>query len=229
MHQDCTPTKPLIDTFGRTHTSLRLSVTDRCNIRCFYCMPVDGVRFLPKSQILTFEEMERFVGITAAMGISRIRITGGEPLVRSELPQLVHRLVAVAGVEEVALTTNGMLLDQQAEPLKQAGLARLNISLDTLDAAKFERITRRQGLDRVLAGIDAAQRAGFERIRLNAIAVRNETEDEVVPLVEFAIERGLEMRFIEFMPLDADANWTADQVLTGAAHSRVDYRRAWAA
>jgi cyclic pyranopterin phosphate synthase len=207
--------EPLVDTFGRVHTSLRLSVTDRCNIRCFYCMPAETIRFLPRGEILTFEEIERFVRITAAMGVSRIRITGGEPLVRAELPKLVKLLVAVGGVEEVTLTTNGLLLDERAEALKRAGLERLNISLDTLDAAKFEQMTRRQGLEGVLAGIDAAQRAGFERIRLNAIAVRHQTEGEVVPLVEFATSRGLEMRFIEFMPLDADQGWHRDQVLSG--------------
>ncbi len=178
-------------------------------------MPAKEVRFLPRSEILSFEEIERFVRVTAAMGVSRVRITGGEPLVRSELPTLVGKLAAVSGVEEVALTTNGMLLDEHAAPLREAGLDRLNISLDTLDAAKFEQMTRRQGLDRVLAGIDAAQHAGFTRIRLNALAIRHQTEDEVVPMVEFAIERGLQMRFIEFMPLDADAQWTDDQVLTG--------------
>ena len=178
-------------------------------------MPAEEVRFLPRSEILTFEEIERFVGVTAAMGVSRVRITGGEPLVRTALPTLVAKLVAIDGVDEVALTTNGMLLDEQAAPLRQAGLHRLNISLDTLDAAKFEQMTRRQGLNRVLAGIDAAQQAGFERIRLNALAIRHQAEDEVVPLVEFAMERGLQMRFIEFMPLDADAQWTDNQVLTG--------------
>lgn len=196
---------------------MRLSVTDRCNIRCFYCMPAEGVRFLPRSEILSFEEITRFVRVVVPMGVTRIRITGGEPLVRAELPTLIAMLREIDGLEDLALTTNGMLLGEQAEPLKQAGLDRLNISLDTLDAAKFERMTRRQGLEQVLAGIDAAQQAGFASIRLNALAIRDETEEEVVPLVEFARSRGLVMRFIEFMPLDAEGAWQHDRVLTGEA------------
>ncbi|WP_425399733.1 GTP 3',8-cyclase MoaA [Aeoliella sp.] len=206
-----------MDSFDRTHTSLRLSVTDRCNIRCFYCMPAEGVRFLPRSEILSFEEITHFVRVVVPMGVTRIRITGGEPLVRAELPTLIAMLREIDGLEDLALTTNGMLLGEQAEPLKQAGLDRLNISLDTLDAAKFERMTRRQGLEQVLAGIDAAQRAGFASIRLNALAIRDETEEEVVPLVQFARSRGLVMRFIEFMPLDAEGAWQHDRVLTGEA------------
>ncbi len=215
---DSLPTRPpLVDSFDRTHTSLRLSVTDRCNIRCFYCMPAEGVRFLPRSEILSFEEITHFVRVVVPMGVTRIRITGGEPLVRAELPTLIAMLREIDGLEDLALTTNGMLLGEQAEPLKQAGLDRLNISLDTLDAAKFERMTRRQGLEQVLAGIDAAQRAGFASIRLNALAIRDETEEEVVPLVQFARSRGLVMRFIEFMPLDAEGAWQHDRVLTGEA------------
>ncbi|WP_442481462.1 GTP 3',8-cyclase MoaA [Aeoliella sp. SH292] len=210
------PTRtPLVDTFGRVHTSLRLSVTDRCNIRCFYCMPAEGVRFLPRADILSFEEISRFVRVVAAMGVSRIRLTGGEPLVRTELSTLVAMLRDIDGVEEIALTTNGMLLGQQADGLKRAGLDRLNISLDTLDATKFERIARRSGFDQVLEGIDAAIAAGFENVRLNALAIRGETEDEIVPLVVFATSRGLVMRFIEYMPLDADGAWQHDQVLAG--------------
>lgn len=207
--------KPLIDSFGRMHTSLRLSVTDRCNIRCFYCMPENAVRFLPRADILTFEEIERFVRIVSRMGVSRVRITGGEPLVRSELATLVARLREIEHLNQVALTTNGMLLVDQAQQLYDAGLDRINISLDTLSAAKFERITRREGLDRVLAGIEAAQQAGFCPIRLNALVIRGETEEEIVPLVEFAVARGLVMRFIEYMPLDADNAWQSEQVLIG--------------
>lgn len=207
--------EPLVDTFGRMHTSLRLSVTDRCNIRCFYCMPENSVRFLPRADILTFEEIERFVRVVSRMGVSRVRITGGEPLVRSELAKLIAQLRRIKGVEQLALTTNGMLLGDQARQLREAGLDRINISLDTLDSAKFERMTRREGLDQVLSGITAAQEAGFGSIRLNALAIRGETEPEIVPLVEFALERGLVMRFIEYMPLDADGAWQADQVLSG--------------
>jgi cyclic pyranopterin phosphate synthase len=206
---------PLVDGFGRRHTNLRISVTDRCNIRCFYCMPADGVVFRPREELLTFEEIEQFVRALAPLGVNKLRLTGGEPLVRAELPTLVRKLAAIEGVRDIALTTNGMLLDEHADALKAAGLHRINISLDTLREEVFQRITRRSGVDRVLAGIAAAQRAGFERIRLNAVAIHGITETEIIPLAEFARERDLELRFIEFMPLDADHHWTNDQLLTG--------------
>ncbi len=206
---------PLLDSFGRRHTSLRLSVTDRCNIRCFYCMPLENIAFRPRSELLTFEEIVRVVHIAARHGVRKLRITGGEPLVRAELDQLIRLLRPIPGIEEVALTTNAMLLAEQAVSLKQAGLDRLNISLDTLSEEKFQRITRRQGVDRVLAGIASAQQAGFTQIRLNAIAVRGLTEDEIVPLAQFARQHDLHLRFIEFMPLDADRNWNDQQVLSG--------------
>ncbi len=212
---------PLVDGFSRRHTNLRISVTDRCNIRCFYCMPAEGVVFRPREELLTFEEIERFVLALVPLGIDKLRLTGGEPLVRADLPTLVELLAAIPGVRDIALTTNGMLLDSQAAALKQAGLRRLNISLDTLRDEVFEQITRRQGLDRVLAGIAAAQDAGFEEIRLNAVAIRGLTEEEIIPLAEFARERGLELRFIEFMPLDAEHHWSNDQLLTGADIRRV--------
>lgn len=206
---------PLVDRFGRIHTSLRVSVTDRCNIRCFYCMPIENVRFKPRSEILTFEEIERFVTVASRLGVSKIRLTGGEPLVRTDLPRLVEMLSRIENIKEIALTTNGMLLDQQASALKAAGLTRLNISLDGLSEETFREITRREGLDRVLAGIEAARRAGFDSIRLNAVAIRGITESEIVPLVAFAAERGFEMRFIEYMPLDAEHHWAENQVLSG--------------
>ncbi|HZZ72952.1 MAG TPA: GTP 3',8-cyclase MoaA [Pirellulales bacterium] len=208
--------EPLHDAYGRVHTNLRISVTDRCNIRCFYCMPDANVQFKSRSEILSFEEIERFVQVVARLGINKLRLTGGEPLVRHGLPELVARLARIEGIHDLALTTNGMLLAEQAAELKQAGLRRLNISLDTLDEATFEKISRRSGLDQVLAGIFAAQRAGFEKIRLNAVALRGITEAEVVPLGAFARQHGLEMRFIEFMPLDAEAHWDTNQVLGGA-------------
>ncbi len=211
----------LIDTLGRVHSDLRLSVTDRCNIRCFYCMPSEVVRFLPRDQILSFEEITRFVRIVAPLGIDRVRLTGGEPLVRTHLHELVAMLAGVGGIDDIALTTNGVLLAEQAADLKRAGLHRLNISLDTLDPVKFERLTRRRLLDRVLTGIDRACEVGFRQIRLNAIAIRGETEVEVVPLVKFARQRNLELRFIEFMPLDADGRWQPDQVLSGAALRKI--------
>jgi cyclic pyranopterin phosphate synthase len=206
---------PLIDSLGRVHTNLRISVTDRCNIRCFYCMPDENVRFLPRRDILSFEEMERFVRVVAAMGVNKLRLTGGEPLVRSDLPRLVERLAAIPGIYDIALTTNAILLAEQAPALKDAGLSRINISLDALTEDTFRRIARRDGLDRVLAGIQAAKAVGFEKIRLNAVAIKGITEPEIVPLTNFAREHSMEMRFIEFMPLDAENNWQHDQVLSG--------------
>lgn len=206
---------PLTDRFGRVHTSLRISVTDRCNIRCFYCMPNEMVQFLPREQILSFEEIERFVRVVVPMGVSKFRLTGGEPLVRSGLSDLVARLASIEGVEDLALTTNGILLADQAEALKKAGLKRINISLDALTEETFRKISRRDGLDKVLAGIEAAKRVGFEKIRLNAVAIANLSEPEIVPLAKFARQEQLEMRFIEFMPLDAEQNWQTDQVLSG--------------
>ena len=207
--------EPLVDTLGRIHNNLRISVTDRCNIRCFYCMPAENVQFVPRHDILTFEEITRFARVAAAMGVIKLRITGGEPLVRSQLASLIRRLVSIPGIEEIALTTNGVLLADQAEELRAAGLHRLNISLDTLDEETFVRLTRRSGLGRVLDGIAAAQRVGFEKIRLNAIAIRGITESEIIPLGRFAREQQLELRFIEFMPLDAENAWEREQVLTG--------------
>jgi cyclic pyranopterin phosphate synthase len=207
--------EPLVDGFGRVHTNLRISVTDRCNIRCFYCMPVDNVRFKPRHELLTFEEIARFVRVAARLGVDKIRLTGGEPLVRHDLPHLVKELAAIEGIRDIALTTNGILLAAQAQSLRDAGLKRVNISLDTLDRDRFFEISRREGLEQVLAGIAAAGRVGFKKIRLNAVAIRGLTEPDIVPLVLFARREGLEMRFIEFMPLDADGNWESDQVLSG--------------
>ena len=206
---------PLVDALGRVHTNVRISVTDRCNIRCFYCMPAEKVEFRPRDEILTFEEIERFVRVLAGMGVRKVRLTGGEPLVRQGLPILVRKLVQVPGIQEIALTTNGILLGEQAGPLKEAGLGRLNISLDTLDRETFKKISRRDELERVLAGIFAAKQAGFERVRLNSIAIRGLTEAEVVRLVGFARQHDFEMRFIEYMPLDADGLWDHEQVLSG--------------
>jgi GTP 3',8-cyclase len=207
--------EPLVDALGRVHTNLRVSVTDRCNIRCFYCMPDENVRFLPRRDILTFEEIERFVRALAPAGVNKVRLTGGEPLVRAELARLVERLVSIPGIDDIALTTNAILLAEQAQQLKDAGLTRVNISLDALTEATFRRISRRDGLDRVLAGIAAAKRVGFKQIRLNAVAIKGITEPEIVPLVRYARQNDMEMRFIEFMPLDAENNWQHDQVLSG--------------
>jgi GTP 3',8-cyclase len=207
-------TGPLVDRLGRIHTSLRVSVTDRCNIRCFYCMPLENVVFRPREELLTFEEMERFVRVGVSLGIRELRLTGGEPLVRQGFPDLVERLAAIPGIEDLALTTNGILLAEQAAALKTAGLHRLNVSLDSLSEATFQKISRRTGLQRVLDGIFAAREVGFDNIRLNAVAIRGLTEGEIVPLAEFARTHGFELRFIEFMPLDADKHWEQEQVLT---------------
>ncbi len=215
-----TMTEKLIDRFGRVHANLRISVTDRCNIRCFYCMPNDNVKFKPRRELLTFEEIERFVRVVATMGVNRLRITGGEPLVRAELPELIRVLASIPGIEDLAMTTNGILLAEHAAALKEAGLHRLNISLDGLSEATFERIARRSGLQRVLDGIFEAQRLGFRKLRLNAVAIRNLTEHEIIPLARFARKRKLELRFIEFMPLDGQREWQGDQVLTGEAIRR---------
>ena len=204
---------PLIDNFGRTHDNLRISVTDRCNIRCFYCMPEEGVKFQAQEQILSFEEIERFVRVAASLGVRKLRITGGEPLLRRDLPTLIRMLSAVEGIQDIALTTNGVLLADHAQALYDAGLRRLNVHLDTLDRARFQKITRRDDFDRVMAGIDAAQRIGF-RVKINAVAVKGLVEPDIVPLARFGRERGIEIRYIEFMPLDAQGLWGNKHVLT---------------
>ena len=206
--------KPLVDTFGRLHDNLRISVTDRCNIRCFYCMPEDDVQYVPRAEILSFEEMERFVRVAASLGVSKLRITGGEPLVRKDLPVLIGKLIAVPGIRDLALTTNGVLLARQAQELYDAGLRRLNVHLDTLDRERFKRITRRDDLDKVLDGLDTARRIGFGPIKINAVAVKNLVEPDIVPLVRYGRERGYEVRFIEFMPLDSQGIWARDNVLS---------------
>ncbi|MEX0601954.1 MAG: radical SAM protein, partial [Bacteroidota bacterium] len=167
----------LRDSFGRIVNNLRISVTDRCNFRCRYCMPAEGMEWMERSELLTFEEITRIVRIGAGLGISKIRLTGGEPLMRRDLHLLVQQISGIPGIRDLALTTNGLLLAEQAAALKEAGLHRLNVSLDTLSEATFERISRRTGLRKVLDGIFAAQRAGFEEIRLNAVAIRGLSED----------------------------------------------------
>ncbi|WP_425615492.1 GTP 3',8-cyclase MoaA [Anatilimnocola sp. NA78] len=207
--------EPLFDTLGRRHTSLRISVTDRCNIRCFYCMPEENVRFRPRHELLSFEEITRLTRVMASLGVNKLRLTGGEPLVRADLPKLVEQLSAVPGIDEIAMTTNGILLADQAQALKDAGLTRVNISLDAMTEETFRRISRRDGLDRVIAGIQAAKQVGFAPIRLNTVAIKGITEPEIPALARFARDEQMELRFIEFMPLDADQHWASDQVLTG--------------
>lgn len=215
MHRVAPAAKFLVDSFGRVHTDLRISVTDRCNLRCFYCMPDDAVQFKAREELLSYEEIERFVRVVADLGVNKIRLTGGEPLVRSDIAELVRRLAAIPGIDDLALTTNGLLLPELATDLRSAGLHRLNISLDALDEPTFRKIARRRGLDRVLEGIRAARRVGFRRIRLNAVSVRGLTESQIIPLARFAREYELELRFIEYMPLDAEGGWQKEQVLAG--------------
>jgi cyclic pyranopterin phosphate synthase len=205
--------KPLIDTFDRVHDNLRVSVTDRCNIRCFYCMPETGVKFQPREQLLTFEEIERFVRIAVTLGVRKLRVTGGEPLLRKDLAKLIRKLSAIEGIEDLALTTNGVLLTEQAQELYDAGLRRINVHLDTLDRERFKQITRRDDFDRVLEGIDTALRMGYGPIKINAVAVKNLVEPDIVPLARFGRERGIEIRYIEFMPLDSQRLWDRSRVL----------------
>ena len=213
-NQTIPPASALVDRFGRVHTDLRLSVTDRCTLRCTYCMPLDAA-FRPREELLTDDECVRVATVAARLGIRSIRVTGGEPLLRSGLAGLVARLVAIPGMEEVALTTNGLLLAQQAEGLFAAGLSRLNVSLDALSEEVFERVARAGGLERVLAGLTAAKRVGFRGIRINAVSIRDLTESEIVPLASFCRREGFHLRFIEFMPLDADSTWSNEKVLSG--------------
>jgi cyclic pyranopterin phosphate synthase len=204
----------LVDGFGRLHTDLRISVTDRCNLRCTYCMPAEVV-FRPREELLSFEEIARVAAVAAGAGIRMIRLTGGEPLLRRDLAALVGMLTAIDGIDEVALTTNGVLLSEQATGLAAAGLTRLNVSLDAVHEGAFELIARRTGLDRVLAGLAAARQAGFREIRINAVSIRGLTEAEIVPLADFCRREKFHLRFIEFMPLDADDGWDDERVLSG--------------
>jgi len=204
---------PLVDTFGRLHDNLRISVTDRCNIRCFYCMPEDAKNFQPRAEILTFEEIERFVRVAVGLGVNKVRLTGGEPLLRRNLPVLIEKLNAIPGIRDIALTTNGVLLPQLAEPLYQAGLRRINVHLDTLDRQRFLQITRRDEFDKVMAGIEKCLALGYSPIKINAVAVKNLVEDDIVPLARFGREHGIEIRYIEFMPLDSQSLWDRNKVL----------------
>lgn len=204
------PYPMLIDTFGRVHNNLRISVTDRCNLRCTYCMPEEVV-FMDRAELLTFEEIAHFVRVAAPLGIDKLRLTGGEPLLRRDLPRLVRLLAEIPDIKDVGLTTNGLLLAQQAQALFDAGLRRINISLDTLDPGRFREVSRRDGLEQVLAGIDAAKRAGFHPIKINAVIIRGLTEPDVVPLARYAREHDLEMRYIEYMPIGA-AEWERSKV-----------------
>ena len=205
---------PLLDGHGRQIGDLRVSVTDRCNFRCQYCMPAEGLPWLERDDVLHFEEIERLVGLLAAMGVTDVRLTGGEPLVRRDFPRLVGMLAPL--VEDLSITTNGYLLERDAEALVRAGATRFNVSIDSLQRDRFFEMTRRDALPRVLRGLEVL--AGFPEahpIKVNAVAMRGFTEDEVLPFARFAREHPYEVRFIEFMPLDADHAWTPDSVLSG--------------
>jgi len=190
----------LVDKFGRRVDYIRLSVTDRCDFRCVYCMTED-MTFLPRAQILSLEELYQVARAFTELGVKKIRLTGGEPMVRSDVMSLINRLGKLPGLEELLLTTNGAQLDKYAVPLKEAGLSRINISIDSLDAERFRRISRVGKLEKVLAGIDAARRAGFDRIKLNSVIMRGYNEDEVIPLADYALSRDIDIAFIEEMPL----------------------------
>ncbi len=208
---------PLVDRHGRGIADLRVSVTDRCNFRCQYCMPAEGMPWLERDEVLSFEEIERLVRLLAEMGVAGVRLTGGEPLARRELPRLVRMLTSIPGLRDLSLTTNGYLLERDAAALADAGIDRVNVSIDSLQRDRFFQITRRDALPRVLRGLDAlAAEPRIRRVKVNALGIRGFTEREILPFCELARRRGLQVRFIEFMPLDADQAWTEDQVLTGA-------------
>jgi GTP 3',8-cyclase len=210
------PLEPLRDGHGRLIGDLRVSVTDRCNFRCQYCMPAEGLPWLDRDEILRFEEIVRIVRLLSEMGVHDVRLTGGEPLVRRGFPSLVGMLSSIPGVHDLSVTTNGFLLERDASALVQAGVNRFNVSVDSLQRDRFYELTRRDALPQVLRGLEAL--ASFPEahpIKLNAVAIRGFTEDEVIPFAEFARSTAYEVRFIEFMPLDGDHAWSADQVLTG--------------
>ncbi len=211
------PADDLVDGFGRVIKDLRISITDRCNFRCTYCMPQEGMHWLPRSEVMTFEEIERLARIfVERYGVESIRLTGGEPTVRAHLPVLVAKLAALRGPHgpvDLAMTTNGATMRLVAETLREAGLRRVNISLDTLDRAKFERMTRRDELHNVLDGIEAAKSAGFDPVKINAVVQRGVNDDEIIELAAFGRDRDVEIRFIEFMPLDADGHWVNGHVV----------------
>src|SRR5947209_17598380 len=206
---------PLVDPHGRTVRDLRISITDRCNFRCTYCMPAEGMTWLPRSEVLSFEEIERVARVCVErFGFDGIRLTGGEPTVRAHLPGLVEKLAGL-GVD-LAMTTNGATLRLLADDLRRAGLRRLNVSLDSLRADRFLAMTRRDALDKVLDGIAAAQDAGFDPVKVNVVMVRGVNDDEAVDFARFGRERGVQPRFIEFMPLDAEGAWSRDKVVPAA-------------
>ncbi|MDI3297988.1 MAG: GTP 3',8-cyclase MoaA [Bacillota bacterium] len=203
----------LVDRFGRVVRKLRISVTDRCNFRCQYCMPSENVRWLPRSEILTFEEIARLARVAVGLGVQRVRLTGGEPLARPEMEVLVEQLAAIEGLRDLSMTTNGYFLPEKAEALRRAGLGSLNISLDSLRRDRFAELTRRDTFERVLEGIRAALAAGFP-VKINTVLMRGINEDEVTDFIEWGRQMGVRVRFIEFMPLDGDRRWSRERVVT---------------
>jgi cyclic pyranopterin phosphate synthase len=207
---------PLVDGHGRHIEDLRVSVTDRCNFRCQYCMPADGLPWLERSALLSFEEIERIVRLMVSLGVEDVRLTGGEPLVRREFPRLVSMLSGIEGLHDLSLTTNGYLLERDAAALVDAGINRVNISIDSLQRDRFFHMTRRDSLPQVLRGLEAlAEHPEVHPIKVNAVAMRDFTEEEAIPFAEFARSTAFQVRFIEFMPLDGDHSWKPDSVLTG--------------
>ncbi|MDQ3435287.1 MAG: GTP 3',8-cyclase MoaA [Actinomycetota bacterium] len=208
--------EPLIDGHGRSIGDLRVSVTDRCNFRCQYCMPAEGLPWLERDDVLRFEEIERIVRVLVEMGVTDVRLTGGEPLVRRDFPVLARMLAGIEGLEDLSVTTNGYLLERDADALAEAGIRRLNVSIDSLQRDRFFEMTRRDSLPQVLRGLEAvARRPELGPVKVNAVAMRGFTEQEALPFAQFAREGNFQVRFIEFMPLDGDRGWTPDQVLTG--------------
>ena len=207
---------PLIDTFGRVADDLRISVTDRCNFRCTYCMPAEGLQWLPKHELLTFEELTRALGVFVALGIRSLKVTGGEPTVRADLPHLVRMFRDVGPDLDISITTNGLLLEKLAAPLAEAGVDRATVSCDSLLRHRFAEMTRRNALDTVLAGLRAAERAGLTPIKINTVVIRGTNDDEVVDFARWARETAYEVRFIEYMPLDAQHAWERAKVVAAA-------------
>jgi cyclic pyranopterin phosphate synthase len=206
------PARTLVDSYGRVATDLRISVTDRCNFRCLYCMPSEEVEWLPRSELLSYEEILRLVKVFIKLGIRSVRLTGGEPLVRAHLERLVRGLADLP-LDDIALTTNGFLLSQKARKLANAGLKRVNVSLDTLDRKKFREITRADALDRVLEGLGMAKEVGLDPIKINCVVIRGLNDDEIEKLAYFAGSEGYHVRYIEFMPLDGDRRWSSAKVV----------------
>lgn len=204
----------LVDAFKRPVKDLRISVTDRCNFRCTYCMPLDEYEWINKKEILTFEEITRLATLFVSLGVEKIRLTGGEPLVRQDLDQLVAKLSVIDGLKDICLTTNGALLADKIPALKAAGLKRVNVSVDSLDPEKFKRMTKRGDLDKVLDGIFAAKKHGLGPIKLNAVVERGVNDDDILPLVEFCREHGFAMRFIEYMDVGNSNNWTSAKLVS---------------